>query len=427
MQMSVKVIVGTQWGDEGKGKVIDIMASRSDVVVRAQGGDNAGHTVVVGSEVYKLHLIPSGILYPDCLCLIGCGIVVNPKSLLAEIDGLKARGITCSNLRIDPRAHIVMPWHVLIDRYSEELRGKGEIGTTNRGIGPCYMDKSERSGIRFYDLIHPEVLKEKIEQVGTVKNKLFTSIYGKEPLDLKAIYEEYTEYGKRLAGYAADVSVLTYNAIKAGKEVLLEGAQGALLDLDTGTYPYVTSSHPTAGGFCVGIGLGPTFIDEIIGATKAYTTRVGKGPFPTELFDEVGENIRIKGGEFGTTTGRPRRVGWFDAVIVRHAVRVNGLTSLSLNKLDTLSGLKTLKLCTGYKLPDGSVTTDFPPTIEELADCQPIYIEMEGWDEDISRMTSYDQLPQAVKAYIAKVEELCGVPVSNIGIGPDRAQNIERA
>lgn len=424
--MSVKVIVGAQWGDEGKGKVIDILASRSDVVVRAQGGDNAGHTVVVGDEVYKLHLIPSGILYPECLCLVGCGIVVNPKSLLTEMDSLIVRGITCKNLRIDPRAHIVMPWHILLDRYSEELRGKSEIGTTNRGIGPCYMDKAERSGIRFYDLIHPELLKEKIEQVGGTKNRLFTTFYGKEALDLKAIYEEYAAYGQRLAAMSADVSVLTYNAIQEGKEVLLEGAQGALLDLDTGTYPYVTSSHPTAGGFCVGIGLGPTFINEIIGATKAYTTRVGKGPFPTELLDEIGDGIRTKGGEFGTTTGRPRRIGWFDAVIVRHAARVNGLTALSLNKLDTLSGQKTLKLCTGYRLPDGSVITDFPPTIEELADCEPVYIEMLGWEDDLTAVRSFDQLPKAATDYIAKIESLCGVRVSMVGIGPDRCQNIER-
>lgn len=424
--MSVKVIVGAQWGDEGKGKVIDILASRSDVVVRAQGGDNAGHTVVVGDEVYKLHLIPSGILYPECLCLVGCGIVVNPKSMIAEMDSLIVRGISCKNLRVDPRAHIVMPWHILLDRYSEELRGKSEIGTTNRGIGPCYMDKAERSGIRFYDLIHPELLKEKIEQVGGTKNKLFTTFYGKEALDLNAIYEEYAAYGERLASMAADVSVLTYNAIQEGKEVLLEGAQGALLDLDTGTYPYVTSSHPTAGGFCVGIGLGPTFIGEIIGATKAYTTRVGKGPFPTELLNEIGDGIRIKGGEFGTTTGRPRRIGWFDAVIVRHAARVNGLTALSLNKLDTLSGQKTLKLCTGYRLPDGSVITDFPPTIEQLADCEPVYIEMPGWEDDLTAVRSFDQLPKAAADYIAKIESLCGVRVSMVGIGPDRCQNIER-
>lgn len=424
--MPARVVVGVQWGDEGKGKIIDILASRADVVVRSQGGNNAGHTVENNGEVYKLHLIPSGILYPNTQCLIGAGVVIDPKVVLEEIDGLKSRGITCENLKIDPRAHIIMPWHIRLDGLSEKLRGKAEIGTTGRGIGPCYMDKAERCGIRFYDLVHPVLLKEKASLVGNIKNLYLTKIYDSEPMDVDAIIEEYAEYGRRLKPYLADVSVLAYEACKEGKNVLFEGAQGTQLDLDFGTYPYVTSSHPLSAGVCTGTGVGPTVIEEVYGVAKAYTTRVGKGPFPTELLDEMGDIIRNKGHEFGTTTGRPRRCGWFDSVIMRHAVRVNGLTGLAINKLDTLSGLGNLKVCTAYKLPDGSIIKDFPATLEELADCEPVYEELPGFDEDITGCQSFDELPEICKNYIARLEELCECPVKMVGVGPSRDQNLER-
>jgi len=424
--MSVNIVIGTQWGDEGKGKIIDIMASRADVVVRSQGGNNAGHTVVCGGETYKLHLIPSGILYKDTACLIGAGVVIDPKVLLGEIDGLSARGISFGNFKIDPRAHVIMPWHIELDGLSEKFRGNSDIGTTKRGIGPAYMDKYERSGLRIYDLVNPEIFAKKAKSAGELKNKIITAVYGGEALDVEAIIAEYVEYGKRLKEYVADVSVLTYEAAKAGKNILFEGAQATLLDIDFGTYPYVTSSHPISAGVCIGTGVGPMIIENIIGVAKAYTTRVGKGPFPTELDDEIGETIRNKGGEFGTTTGRPRRTGWFDAVIVRHSVRVNGLSSLAINKLDTLSGIGNLKVCVAYKKPDGSVLKDFPATLEELEGCEPIYEEINGFDEDISKCRSFEELPKACKDYIARLEELCGCKVSMVGVGPSREQNLER-
>ena len=364
--MSANIVIGTQWGDEGKGKVIDILASRADVVVRSQGGNNAGHTVASNGETYKLHLIPSGILYKNTLCLIGAGVVLDPKDLLGEIDDLSKRGISFDNLKIDPRAHIIMPWHIALDGLSEKFRGNKDIGTTHRGIGPTYMDKYERSGLRFYDLVHPDILREKAKSVGELKNAIITKVYGGEAIDLDAVIEEYIGYGQRLAKYMDDVSVLTYEAKKAGKTILFEGAQATLLDIDFGTYPYVTSSHPLSAGVCTGTGVGPMTIDAIYGVAKAYTTRVGKGPFPTELNDETGDYIRNKGGEFGTITGRPRRTGWFDSVIVRHAVRVNGLSSLVINKLDTLAGLDTLKVCVAYKKPDGTIIKDFPPHLRDL-------------------------------------------------------------
>lgn len=424
--MPANVVVGVQWGDEGKGKIIDILASRADVVVRSQGGNNAGHTVENNGEVYKLHLIPSGILYPNTLCLIGSGVVIDPKGILAEIDGLIARGISCDNLRIDPRAHIIMPWHISLDGLSEKFRGEGDIGTTGKGIGPCYMDKAERSGLRMYDLVNPEVFKRKAQIVGELKNKIITAVYDGEAIDIDAVIEEYIGYGERLAKYIDDVSVLAFDACKANKQVLFEGAQGTLLDLDFGTYPYVTSSHPLSGGVCVGSGIGPTEINEVIGVAKAYTTRVGKGPFPTELDCDMGELIRTRGNEFGTTTGRPRRTGWFDAVILRHAVRCNGLTGLAVNKFDTMSDIPTLKICVAYKKPNGEITENFPPTLEELEGCEPIYEEVPGFSGDISGCKSYDELPEACKAYIARLEEVCGCPIKMVGVGPSRDQNLER-
>lgn len=424
--MPANIVVGTQWGDEGKGKIIDIIASRADVVVRSQGGNNAGHTVVNDGQTYKLHLIPSGILYKNTLCLIGAGVVLDPKDFLSEIDDLSSRGISFDNLKIDPRAHVVMPWHITLDGLSEKFRGNSDIGTTKRGIGPCYMDKYERCGIRVYDLVHPEVFAEKVRMTGKLKNKIITEVYGGEPHDIEAIIKEYTEYGKRLAKYVDDVSVIVYEAAKANKTIMFEGAQATLLDIDFGTYPYVTSSHPLSAGVCVGTGVGPMIISNIIGVAKAYTTRVGKGPFPTELDDETGETIRNKGGEFGTTTGRPRRTGWFDAVIVRHSVRVNGLSSLAINKLDTLGGVGDLKVCVAYKKPDGTVIENFPAALEELADCVPVYETLKGFDDDISSCRSFDELPEACKKYIERLEELCDCHISMVGVGPDREQIIER-
>lgn len=424
--MPANIVVGTQWGDEGKGKIIDIIASRADVVVRSQGGNNAGHTVVNDGQTYKLHLIPSGILYKNTACLIGAGVVLDPKDFLSEIDDLSSRGISFDNLKIDPRAHVVMPWHITLDGLSEKFRGNSDIGTTKRGIGPCYMDKYERCGIRVYDLVHPEVFAEKVRMTGKLKNKIITEVYGGEPHDIEAIIKEYTEYGKRLAKYVGDVSVIVYEAAKANKTIMFEGAQATLLDIDFGTYPYVTSSHPLSAGVCVGTGVGPMIISNIIGVAKAYTTRVGKGPFPTELNDEIGETIRNKGGEFGTTTGRPRRTGWFDAVIVRHSVRVNGLSSLAINKLDTLGGIGDLKVCVAYKKPDGTVIENFPAALEELADCVPVYETLKGFDDDVSSCRSFDELPEACKKYIERLEELCDCHISMVGVGPDREQIIER-
>ncbi len=424
--MPASIVVGTQWGDEGKGKIIDIIASRADVVVRSQGGNNAGHTVVNDGNTYKLHLIPSGILYKNTLCLIGAGVVLDPKDFIGELDSLGERGVTFDNLKIDPRAHVIMPWHITLDGLSEKFRGNSDIGTTKRGIGPAYMDKYERCGIRVYDLIHPEVFAEKSRATGMLKNKIITQVYGGEAHDIEAIIKEYTEYGKRLKKYVDDVSVIVYNAAKSGKQIMFEGAQATLLDIDFGTYPYVTSSHPLSAGVCVGTGVGPMIINDIIGVAKAYTTRVGKGPFPTELEDETGDLIRNRGGEFGTTTGRPRRTGWFDAVIVRHSVRVNGLSKLAINKLDTLSGIGNLKICVAYKKSDGTLIKDFPATLEELADCEPVYEEFEGFDADISNCKSFDELPQVCKNYILKLEELCECKIAMVGIGPDRSQILER-
>lgn len=422
--MSVKIVVGAQWGDEGKGKIIDILASQSDVIVRAQGGNNAGHTIEVDKKTYKLHLIPSGILYKNKQCVIGCGVVIDPNVLLKEISELKDRKLTFENFRIDPRAHVIMPWHIVLDELSELDRGKNEIGTTKKGIGPCYMDKAERSGIRIYDLVNPQILAKKIKIQGEKKNIIIQRVYDREPLNLKEITNQYIQYGKELREYVEDATMIIYDALKDGKTVLFEGAQGTLLDLDVGTYPYVTSSHPTSSGACEGSGLGPTYIDEVIGIAKAYTTRVGKGPFPTELNGDVGEYIRKTGNEFGTTTGRARRVGWFDAVILRHAVRVNGLTSLVINKLDVLRGLPELKICVGYQLADGRVVQEFPAVLEELEGCTPIYEKIEGFSEDISGCKSYYELPENCKKYIMRLSSLCECEVSIVGVGPGRDQSL---
>ena len=423
--MPTKVVIGAQWGDEGKGKITDILAGEADVVVRSSGGNNAGHTVEADGVQYKLHLMPSGIINKGTLCLIGNGVVVDPQGLIGEIDMLTEKGIDVSGLRIDLRAHVIMPYHRELDSLAEEAKGADKIGTTKSGIGPCYMDKAERIGIRICDLMNTELFRKKARANIEHKNKIITLIYGGEALDADKIIDEYLGYADRLRKYTADTSVLLYKAVKENKNVLFEGAQGTLLDLDLGTYPFVTSSHPISGGVCTGAGIGPTLIDECIGIAKAYTTRVGKGPFPTELFDEYGDLIRNKGNEFGTTTGRPRRTGWFDAVIVKFAVRTSSLTSIAINKIDTLSDIGTLKICVGYN-KNGEFTDEFPPSLEELELCEPVYEEMPGWEGDISSCKSYDELPENAKKYIERIEQLIGCKVSMVGVGPERTQNLMR-
>ncbi|MDO4482311.1 MAG: adenylosuccinate synthase [Bacillota bacterium] len=423
--MSGLVIVGTQWGDEGKGKMIDYLSKKADVVVRGQGGNNAGHTVVVSGKKYALHLIPSGILYENTVNIIGNGVVVDPQGFFEEIETLNKEGVkTEGKIFISERAHIVFPYHKVLDELSEQARGKDDIGTTKKGIGPCYMDKIERSGLRACDMLEDN-FGEKLGNIIDIKNQIITKFYGAEPLDKEKIINDYTEYGRRMAPYIKDTSVMIDEASKEGKKILFEGAQGSLLDVDLGTYPYVTSSHPISGGFMVGCGIGPQVINEVIGITKAYTTRVGKGPFVTEQDNETGDRIRIAGHEFGTTTGRPRRCGWFDGVVVKYASRISGVTGLSLMLLDVMTGFDTLKLCKAYKCGD-EIIEHFPASLEKLAKCEPVYIELPGWKEDITRCTSYEELPKEAKDYVAAIEEITGVPVKIISTGPDRAQTIIR-
>lgn len=421
--MPGKVILGAQWGDEGKGKYIDIVAGKADLVVRSQGGNNAGHTVVVSGEKYKLQLIPSGILYPSCTNIIGPGVVVDPKNLLREIDGLLEQGISCDKLYVDARCHCILPWHLTLDTLSESVRGNKDIGTTKKGIGPAYMDKAERIGIRMYDFVSPTRFDSIMREACEHKNKVITSVYGEAPIDIEVVLAEYRNYADRLRAYVCDTSIITYSAIKANKQVLFEGAQGTLLDLDMGTYPYVTSSHPVAGGCCIGSGVGPSAITDIIGIFKSYTTRVGKGPFPTELFDTTGDYIRKAGGEFGTVTGRPRRTGWFDAVIARYAVRVNGLTEMVINKIDPLCGLPKLKVCVAYDF-HGERITEFPADLTDLEHCVPIYEEFDGFDKSIVNCRCFSDLPASVQSYIKALEQICGCKVSMIGVGPARDQVI---
>lgn len=423
--MKTVAIVGSQWGDEGKGKVIDYLATQADVVVRGQGGNNAGHTLVVDGKKYALHLIPSGVLNPETINVIGNGIVFDPKGFLEELAKLNADNIDTKNIKISDRAHVIFPYHKELDALAEEARGDNKIGTTKKGIGPCYMDKTERSGIRICDLMDKDIFAKKLKAQIDAKNKIVKNIYGAEEFDFDAIYNEYLGYAEQIRSYVDDTSVVVYEAIKAGKKVLFEGAQGTLLDLDLGTYPFVTSSHPTSGGFSVGAGVGPNMIKDVVGIVKSYTTRVGEGPFVTELNDETGDKIRTQGREFGTTTGRARRCGWFDAVIVRYAARVNGLTSISLMLLDVLTGFDTVKICTSYKMGD-KVLREFPASLEDLAKCEPIYEELQGWSEDLTGMETYEELPENAKKYIAKIEELVGVNVDMVSVGPNRAQTIVR-
>ncbi len=419
------VIIGTQWGDEGKGKIIDYLSKKANMVVRGQGGNNAGHTVVVENKKYALHLIPSGILYEDTVNIIGNGVVVDPEGFLNELKKLKEEGINTGNIVISDRAHIVFPYHKVIDALSEQTLGKNEIGTTKKGIGPCYMDKIERSGIRACDLLDEKEFTEKLSEQIDKKNEIILKIYEQAPLKKDEIIEQYKGYAQELKPFIKDTTVMVYEAFCRGEKVLFEGAQGTLLDVDLGTYPYVTSSHPTSGGFTIGTGIGPTMIEEILGVAKAYTTRVGKGPFVTEEDNETGDKIRNAGNEFGTTTGRPRRCGWFDSVIVKYAVRTNGVTGLSLMLLDVLSGFETIKICTGY-LYQGEIINDFPASLKKLESCRPIYKEMKGWKEDITQCTQYDELPKEAKEYITAIEKAVGAPVKIISVGPKRAQTIIR-
>jgi len=412
--MSTVVIVGAQWGDED-----------ADVVVRGQGGNNAGHTVVVGDKKYALQLIPSGILNDNTINVIGNGVVFDPEGFLKEIDGLKEKGISIDSLRVSDRAHVVFPYHREIDRLSEEARGADMIGTTKKGIGPSYMDKVERSGIRICDFIEPEVFEPLFRKQIEAKNRIITQIYGGEPLNADALVEQYNAYAKRIKPFVADTSLVVFSALKEGKKVLLEGAQGTMLDLDYGTYPYVTSSHPTSGGFTIGSGIGPNQIGEVVGITKAYTTRVGKGPFVTELDNEIGDRIRTAGREFGTVTGRPRRCGWLDTVVVKYSARVNGMTCIALMLLDVLTGFEEVKICTGYKYGD-EIIENFPASLHILGKCEPIYETLPGWSEDLSECETFDALPQNAKNYIERIEALTGVPVKIVSVGPKRSQTIIR-
>ena len=418
--MSTVVVVGTQWGDEGKGKITDFLAESADVVARYQGGNNAGHTILINNKKYKLSLIPSGIFYKDKICVIGNGMVVNPKALIEEIGYIHDNGFSTDNLRISDRAHVIMPYHMVLDGLEEERKGPNKIGTTRKGIGPAYMDKAARNGIRIVDLLDKDVFEQKFRHLAKEKNELIR-MYGGEELDIEATLNEYLQYADAIRKYVVDTSVGLNDAIDAGQKVLFEGAQGVMLDIDQGTYPFVTSSNPTAGGVCIGSGVGPSKIEEVIGVAKAYTTRVGDGPFPTELNCETGDFIREAGHEYGTVTGRPRRVGWFDSVVVRHARRVSGITGLSLNSLDVLTGLKTVKICTAYKYRD-QVIEHYPANLNMLAECEAIYEEMPGWTEDISQCKTMEELPESTRNYVKRVSELTGIPISIFSVGRNREQ-----
>lgn len=417
------VVVGAQWGDEGKGKIVDLLASKADVVVRYQGGNNAGHTVKIDDEVFKLHLIPSGILSQGVVCVIGNGVVVDPAVLIQEMDSLAARGIDISRLVVSENAHVIMPYHKVLDRVQEEAKGDEKIGTTGRGIGPCYTDKIARFGLRMADLVDPEALSDRLDLVLPYVNSLLEKVYGDKGFSKQDLIDELSPIAERLRGMVADTSLLVNEALDRGRNVLFEGAQGTLLDIDHGTYPFVTSSSATAGGASTGSGVGPTRIDKVIGIAKSYTTRVGEGPFPSEQKNEVGDWIRVRGNEYGTTTGRPRRCGWFDAVMVRYSVRVNGLTSLALMHLDTLAGLDRVQICVAYAI-DGRRVDHFPNNLRVLKQCKPVFEEMDGWKGDLSGARSLDDLPANARRYIDRISELIGIPITVISVGGKRTETI---
>lgn len=420
------IVVGLQWGDEGKGKIVDVLSEKADVVARFQGGHNAGHTVVINNEKFILHVIPSGILYKGKKCLIGNGVVVDPASLVKEIEGLRRRNVQIdgSNLLLSKHAHVIMPYHIAIDQESEKLKGSKSIGTTGRGIGPTYCDKIGRTGIRISDLYQSELFRGKLKSNLLHINFLLENLYKSKGFNPDEIFEEYSGYAEKLGEHVADTDIIINDAINSNKNVLLEGAQGTLLDIDHGTYPYVTSSNSTAGGACTGLGIGPTKITGVLGVIKAYTTRVGGGPFPTEIHDSLGELIREKGGEYGATTGRPRRCDWLDMVILRHSVRVNGLTGIAITKLDILDGLESLKICTSYKY-NGRIYNEFPKEINIFNECEPVYEEIKGWKESTSGTTDYKKLPERAREYIEKIQEMLGVEVQIISTGQRRDELIK--
>ncbi|SET24799.1 Adenylosuccinate synthetase [Oceanobacillus limi] len=425
--MSSVVVVGTQWGDEGKGKITDFLSQNAEVVSRYQGGNNAGHTIKFDGVTYKLHLIPSGIFFKDKICVLGNGMVIDPKAFVEELAYLHERNVSTDNLRISNRAHVILPYHLKLDILQEEEKGIHKIGTTKKGIGPAYMDKAARSGIRIADLLDKDTFRSKLEQNLKEKNRLFEKVYEVDPIEVDEILDEYYEYGQQIAKYVCDTSVVLNDALDEGRRVLFEGAQGVMLDIDQGTYPFVTSSNPIAGGVTIGAGVGPTKINHVVGVSKAYTTRVGDGPFPTELHDEIGDQIREVGREYGTTTGRPRRVGWFDSVVVRHARRVSGITDLSLNSLDVLTGIETLKICVAYRYK-GKEMDEFPASLSILAECEPVYEEMPGWTEDITNVKSLHELPENARHYLERISQLTEIPLSIFSVGPDRSQtNVVRS
>lgn len=417
--MTVKVLVGAQWGDEGKGKITDILAENMDFVVRYQGGNNAGHTVCVGEKTFKLHLIPSGILYDTCCCVIGNGVVIDPEVLFQEMDTLKTQGITvtANKLKISNIAHVILPYHKYLDSNQEIKRLDQKIGTTGKGIGPCYTDKVSRFGVRTMDLLDKDKLRKKIQK------RNWDEIIPDHPFNIEDVVETYYGYGQKLKPFITDTSLYINKAIDSHKRIILEGAQGTMLDVDHGTYPFVTSSNPISGGACIGVGIGPNKIDDVIGVTKAYVTRVGEGPFPTELDNAQGEYLRERGAEFGTTTGRPRRCGWLDLVALKYAIRVNGLTQICLTKLDVLDGLETIKVCTGYKTSQG-VLEEFPLDLDLFTEAVPIYEELPGWSEDISQIENRKDLPKEARNYIDYIEEKSGVQISMVSVGSKRAQTI---
>jgi len=426
--MPAVVVVGGQWGDEGKGRVVDLLARKAHVVARYSAGSNAGHTVLNELGEFRLHLIPAGIFYPDKVCLIGHGMAIDPKVLLEEIRSLEAKGIqVMGRLFVSGRAHVTMPWHPLLDRLEEQMRGKAAIGTTGRGVGPTFVDKVARLGIRMIDLIDPQALRERLSFVLPIKNNILTRLFGVEPLDLETVWAEYAELGSQLRPFVADTAVMAQETLARGEILLLEGAQGALLDLDLGTYEYVTSSVPSslAGGACIGMGIGPTQIKEVVGVYKSYMTRVGGGPMPTELLDETGDMLREAGPrpEYGATTGRPRRCGWFDAVASRYTAMANGLTAVALTRLDVLDRFPVIRICTAYRL-DGRVTETFPASIRDLWRAEPIYDEMPGWEKDTSGVRRFADLPKEAQAYVHRIQELLGVPVYLVSVGPEREQAI---
>ena len=423
--MTVTIVLGGQWGDEGKGKLVDIFAEQADLVVRANGGANAGHTVVTDQGTFKFHLIPSGILRPDCRCFVGAGVVLDPALLLEEIQSLHERGVRTSNLRISSRCHVVMPYHPILDRLEEEQRGEGKIGTTQRGMGPAYADKAARVGIRVADIANPEHLLDRLDSVLEEKNRLLATRFSHPPMDLSQLAEQYASYGEALGPYIADTELLVQDAIDAGDDILIEGAQAVMLDIDYGSYPFVTSSSPTAAGVCQGAGVAPTQIDRIVGVYKAYATRVGEGAFPTELNNAIGAHIRERGQEYGTTTGRPRRTGWFDAVQARYTARLNGVAEIALTKFDVLDDLDSVLVCTGYEL-DGQMIQSPPARITDYGRVKPIFEEWPGWNEDTSRAQAVSDLPARAQQYVNRIEELVNVPVTFVGVGPHRRQMVAR-